>query len=257
MHTLGVTPSSTSVNQVRTKCGRTESGQRQYALGERDQSLGWPERAVKTVDEDQGSSGSTSANREGFKNLMAEIGTGQVGIVFALEASRLAEFQCRLAPTRRDLRCYQHAAGGRNGRLRSRDPNDRLLLGVKGTISEAELFTLKQRLHEGRWNKAKRGELVRSLPVGYIRQENGEVLKDPSQQVQTRVQHIFELFDRLRVARKVVVELVEQKLKIPATVRGGPNHGKVMWKAPELSAIIRMLAQSNVCWSLRLRAIGV
>jgi DNA invertase Pin-like site-specific DNA recombinase len=227
-----------SPHQVRKN---KESGKRQYALVERARSLGWPASAVKTVDEDQGSSGSTSAHREGFKNLMAEIGAGQVGIVFALEASRLARSNADWHRLVEICVVTNTLLADETTVYDPREPNDRLLLGVKGTISEAELFTLRQRLHEGRWNKAKRGELVRSLPVGYIRQENGEVLKDPSQQVQTRVQHIFELFDRLRGARKVVVELVEQKLKIPATVWGGPNHGEIIWKAPELSAIIRML----------------
>ncbi len=227
-----------SPHQVRKN---KESGKRQYALVERARSLGWPARAVKTVDEDQGSTGSTSAHREGFKNLMAEIGAGQVGIVFALEASRLARSNADWHRLVEICVVTNTLLADETAVYDPRDPNDRLLLGVKGTISEAELFTLKQRLHEGRWNKAKRGELVRSLPVGYVRQENGEVVKHPSQQVQIRVQHIFELFDRLRVARKVVVHLVEEKLKIPAAVWGGPNHGKVIWKAPELSAIIRML----------------
>ena len=122
-----------------------------------------------------------------------------------------------------------------------RNPNDRLLLGVKGTISEAELFTLKQRLHEGRWNKARRGELVRSLPVGYRRQEDGRVVKDPDQKVQSRVQYIFDSFDHHRVARQVLVQLVEEKLKIPVVVWGGSDHGDVTWKDPDLSSIIRLL----------------
>jgi hypothetical protein len=122
-----------------------------------------------------------------------------------------------------------------------RDPNDRLLVGVKGTISEAELFTLRQRLHEGRWNKARRGELTRSLPVGYVCREDGQVVKHSDRQVQVRLEYVFELFDRLRVARQVLVQLVEQKLKIPAKVWGGPRHGEVIWKEPELSALIRIL----------------
>ncbi len=96
-----------------------------------------------------------------------------------------------------------------------REPNDRLLLGVKGTISEAELFTLRQRLHQGRWNKAKRGELVRSLPVGYVSTETGEVTKNPDRQVQRRLEYVFRLFAKCKVARRVVTQLVDEKLKIP------------------------------------------
>ena len=112
---------------------------------------------------------------------------------------------------------------------------------MKGTISEAELFTLRCRLHEGRWNKARRGELTRSLPVGYIHGENGKVIKDADHQVQSRIRHIFRLFRRLRVARQVLLRLREDGLKIPTRVWGGPSHGKVVWKAPTFPAIMRIL----------------
>jgi DNA invertase Pin-like site-specific DNA recombinase len=218
-----------------------ESRQRQYALGDRARSLGWPQRAVKTVDEDQGRTGTASTHREGYKNLVAEIGAGQVGIVLALEASRLARSNADWHRLVEICVVTGTLLGDESAIYDPRNPNDRLLLGVKGTISEAELFTLKQRLHEGRWNKARRGELARSLPVGYRRQEDGKVVKDPDKQVQARVQYIFQLFDRHRVARQVLVRLVEQNLKIPTVVWGGPNHGEVVWKAAEMSAIMRML----------------
>src|SRR6202023_3213797 len=132
------------------------------------------------------------------------ISAGQVGIVLALEASRLAR-SCadwhrlvEICGITRTLLADHTAV------YDPRDPNDRLLLGVKGTISEAELFTLRCRLHEGRWNKARRGELVRSLPVGYVRSEAGTVVKDPDRQVQARLAHIFRLFARLKVARRVL-----------------------------------------------------
>jgi DNA invertase Pin-like site-specific DNA recombinase len=193
-----------------------ESRERQYALVERARSLGWPQRALKTVDEDQGSTATVSTHRDGFRKLGAEIGAGQVGIVMALEASRLARSNADWHRLVEICVVTNTLLGDESAIYDPREPNDRLLLGVKGTISEAELFTLKQRLHEGRWNKARRGELARSLPVGYRRQEDGKVVKDPDQQVQSRVQYIFELFARHRVARQVLVQLVEQKLKIPA-----------------------------------------
>jgi len=99
-----------------------------------------------------------------------------------------------------------------------RDPNDRLLLGVKGTISEAELFTLRCRLHDGRWNKARRGELLRSLPVGYARSENGDVIKEPDRQVQSRLNYIFRMFSRLKVARRVLMRLARERMKVPAKI---------------------------------------
>jgi DNA invertase Pin-like site-specific DNA recombinase len=218
-----------------------ESRQRQYALAERARSLGWPKVAIKTVDEDQGSSGTTSTHREGFKKLIAEIGAGQVGIVLALEASRLARSNADWHRLVEICVVTGTLLGDESAIYDPRDPNDRLLLGVKGTISEAELFTLKQRLHQGRWNKARRGELARSLPVGYRRQEDGTVVKDPDQQVQTRVQYVFTLFDRCRIAHRVLVQLLEEKLKIPVMVWNGPHRGDVVWKKPDLSSIIRML----------------
>ena len=153
-----------SAHQIRSN---RESGQRQYALAERAQALGWPCSLVKIIDEDQGRSGASSAHRHGFKKLLVEISAGQVGIVFALEASRLARSSADWHRLVEICVVTQTLLADESAVYDPRDPNDRLLLGVKGTISEAELFTLRCRLHEGRWSKARRGELARSLPVGY------------------------------------------------------------------------------------------
>jgi hypothetical protein len=122
-----------------------------------------------------------------------------------------------------------------------RDPNDRLLLGLKGTLSEAELMTIRCRMHDGRWSKARRGELIGSLPVGYIRTEAGAVVKHPDRQVQARLTYVFDLFAELRVARRVVARLRQEKLKIPAQAWGGPGHGEVHWKVPTFGAVMRLL----------------
>ena len=138
-----------------------------------------------------------------------------------------------------------------------RDPNDRLLLGVKGTISEAELFTLRCRLHEGRWNKARRGELARSLPVGYVRTESGDVVKDPDRQVQARLEYIFRLFAQHKVARQVLVQLVQEKLQDPrqslgwAAARYGDLEGAGLQRPDPHPA------QSHLRRRLCLRAEGV
>src|SRR6185369_7885907 len=156
-----------------------ESSARQYALDERAQALGWPAKSVRTIDEDQGRSGTSAVHREGFKKLLAEIGAGQVGVVLALEASRLARSSVdwhrlvEICVVTKTLLADETAV------YDPRDPNDRLLLGLKGTISEAELFTLRCRLNEGRLNKARRGELGLALPVGYVHTETGAVVKDP------------------------------------------------------------------------------
>ena len=137
-----------------------ESTERQYQLQARAIALGWSASHVEVIDEDQGRTGSTAAHRTGFQRLVSEVGLGHVGIVLMLEASRLARNNsdwyrlieiCGLSAT---LIADEGAV------YNPRDPNDRLLLGVKGTISEAELFTLRTRLYEGRWNKARKGRLV-------------------------------------------------------------------------------------------------
>ena len=154
-----------------------ESGERQYNLVERATALGWPAGSVKTVDEDQGRTGAVADHRHGFKKLLAEISAGQVGIVLALEASRLARSCADWHRLVEICGITKTLLADHTAVYDPRDPNDRLLLGVKGTISEAELFTLRCRLYEGRWNKARRGDLTRSLPVGYVVTEAGDVIR--------------------------------------------------------------------------------
>jgi DNA invertase Pin-like site-specific DNA recombinase len=227
-----------SAHQVRNN---RESSERQYALAQRAESLGWLSKSIQTIDDDQGRSGTSSAHRQGFKNLLAEIGAGQVGIILALEASRLARSSAdwhrlvEICVVTKTLLADESAV------YDPRDPNDRLLLGVKGTISEAELFTLRCRLHDGRWNKARRGELARSLPVGYMSNEEGEVIKHTDRQVQSRLNYIFRLFAQRKVARRVLLQLIKEKLKIPSKIWGGPQHGNVIWKEPDLSDLMRIL----------------
>src|SRR3954454_23596797 len=173
-----------SPHQVRNN---RESSSRQYALVERAKTLGWPGKSVEIVDEDQARSATGSAHRQGFKTLLAEIGSGQVGVVLALEASRLSRSSADWHRLVEICVVTQTLLADEAAVYDPRDPNDRLLLGVKGTISEAELFTLRCRLHEGRWSKARRGELARSLPVGYVRTDDGRGAKDPDRQVQARL----------------------------------------------------------------------
>jgi DNA invertase Pin-like site-specific DNA recombinase len=225
-------------HQVR---GNRESTVRQYALTDRAKALGWPAAAVQTIDEDQGRSGARTDHRDGFKRLLAEIGAGQVGLVLALEASRLARSSVDWHRLVEICGITKTLLADESTVYDPRDPNDRLLLGVKGTLSEAELMTIRCRLHDGRWSKARRGELAKPLPVGYVRTEAGAVVKHPDRQVQARLQYVFELFAELRVARKVVARLRREKLQIPAQAWGGPGHGEVRWKAPTFGAVMRLL----------------
>ncbi len=227
-----------TLQQVR---GNRESSARQYALADRAKVLGWPAAAVQTIDDDQGRSGAHVDHRHGFKKLLAEIGAGQVGLVLALEASRLARSSVdwhrlvEICVVTKTLLADESAV------YDPRDPNDRLLLGVKGTLSEAELMTIRCRLHDGRWSKARRGELAQSLPVGLVRTEAGAVVKHPDRQIQYRLRYVFDLFAELRVARRVVIRLRREKLKIPAQGWGGPGHGEVRWKVPTFGAVMRLL----------------
>src|SRR5215469_9661423 len=219
-----------------------ESTERQYNLRERAIELGWPASRVEVIDEDQGRSGSTADYRTGFQRLAAEVGSGNVGIVLMLEASRLARNNsdwyrlieiCGISGT---LIADESAV------YNPREPNDRLLLGVKGTLSEAELFTLRTRLYEGRWNKARKGLLPFPLPVGYVRGADGGWALDPDTQVRERLGYVFNSFRRYRVVRAVVRDLRSQGLELPTRVcRAKEGYGSLVWKAPTLGAVFRIL----------------
>jgi DNA invertase Pin-like site-specific DNA recombinase/ribosome-binding protein aMBF1 (putative translation factor) len=218
-----------------------ESTERQYNLRERAIELGWPASRVEVIDEDQGRSGSTATYRTGFQRLAAEVGLGKVGIVLMLEASRLARNNsdwyrlieiCGISGT---LIADESAV------YNPREPNDRLLLGVKGTLSEAELFTLRIRLYEGRWNKARKGLLRFPLPAGYVRADEGGWALDPDTQVRERLRYVFASFRRLGVVRAVVRDLKQQDLELPIRVTAKEEYGTLLWKVPTLSAVIRLL----------------
>ena len=218
-----------------------ESAEGQYRLRDRAIELGWPPSQVEVIDEDQGRSGSTAAHRTGFQRLATEVSLGKVGIVLMLEASRLARNNsdwyrlmeiCGVSGTLIADEC---------GVYNPREPNDRLLLGVKGTISEAELFTLRTRLYEGRWNKARKGLLHFPLPVGYVQGADGSWALDPDTQVRERLDYLFDCFRRHGVVRGVVRELKEQGLELPTRLTGQEGYGSLVWKAPTLSAVIRIL----------------
>lgn len=218
-----------------------ESTERQYHLRERAVQLGWPASHVEVIDEDQGRSGSTAAHRTGFQRLVTEVGLGKVGIVLMLEASRLARNNsdwyrlieiCGLTST---------LIGDEGAVYSPREPNDRLLLGVKGTLSEAELFTLRTRLYEGRWNKARKGHLQFPLPTGYVHGANGDWEMDPDSQVRERLSYLFESFRCHGIARSVVRDLKHQGLDLPTRITSRDGYGSLIWKTPSLSAVIRIL----------------
>ena len=218
-----------------------ESTERQYNLRERAIELGWPPSRVEVIDEDQGRSGSTAIYRTGFQRLAAEVGLGKVGIVLMLEASRLARNNSDWYRLIEICGVSGTLIADESAVYNPREPNDRLLLGVKGTISEAELFTLRTRLYEGRWNKARKGLLRFPLPAGYVLAGDGGWVLDPDTQVRERLGYVFESFRRLGVVRAVVRDLRGQGLDLPIRATAKEAYGSLIWKLPTLSAVIRIL----------------
>jgi DNA invertase Pin-like site-specific DNA recombinase len=219
-----------------------ESTARRYDLVEKAVALGWPRGAVRIVDEDQGVSGSSTAGRSGFAELAAQVGLGQVGIVLALEVSRLA---------RNDSDWYRllDLAGMTDTLIADADGlyhpglfNDRLVLGMKGTMSEAELHILRARLDGGVRNKAARGELKRALPVGLVWGEGpGEVRFHPDEAVIGVIAAVFERSAVCGSARAVWLWLREQRLKWPLAPTAYLHGGEIRWVEPTYHAVRNVL----------------
>jgi excisionase family DNA binding protein len=211
-----------------------ESAARQYALKERAVELGWPAESVAVVDEDTGRSGASAEGRIGFKELVAEVGLGHVGLVLALEVSRLARSSadwhqlldlCALTGT---------LIADADGVYSPADFNDRLLLGLKGTMSEAELHLIRARLDGGLRNKAARGELRLALPVGLDRDEDGQIVLCPDEQVRHAIERVFVLWRRLASARQVVMELIAEGQQLPRRTVG---QRRIRWARASYGAV--------------------
>ena len=218
-----------------------ESTRLQYGLVERAIALGWTRERVLVIDDDLGSSGASAEGRPGFQRLVAEASLDHVGIILGVEMSRLAR-SCRDWHQLLEVcALFGTLISDMDGVYDPAQFNDRLLLGLKGTMSEAELHILKQRMHAGRDAKAARGELGRLLPIGYVRRPSGEVTKDPDEQARTIVETIFEQFEVRASLRGVLFYLVEHDLKMPVRVRSGPDKGELQWTRPNASTLHTML----------------
>jgi DNA invertase Pin-like site-specific DNA recombinase len=207
----------------------TESTQRQYALRDRAVALGWPLDRIVVIDSDLGQSGASATDREGFQRLVSEVGLGHVGIVLGLEVSRLARNNtdwhrllelCALADT---------LILDEDGLYDPAHFNDRLVLGLKGTMSEAELHVLKARLRGGILSRARRGELKQIVPVGFVHDASDRVILDPDLQVQAAVRLFFECFKRTGSCLAVVREFYAKKLLFPRRLRSGAHKGELVW----------------------------
>jgi DNA invertase Pin-like site-specific DNA recombinase len=218
-----------------------ESTQRQYALRDRAVALGWPLERIHVLDCDLGKSGSQSAGRDGFQKLVSEVALGKAGLVMGLEVSRLAR---NSADWHRLIELCSLAGAlilDEDGIYDPANFNDRLLLGLKGTMSEAELHFLKARMRGGMINKARRGELEMRPPVGLVYRDDGVLIFDPDSEVQAAIRLVFETFDQTGSAMQTVKLFHEQGLRFPRRIRKGIDKGELHWVKVGHSRIIQVL----------------
>lgn len=224
-----------SADQVRHN---RESQRRQYDLANQARMLGW--HAVTVIDEDLGRSGATAVGRPGFARLVADVCLGEVGAVFSLEASRLARNNRDWYQLLDFCAMVETLIVDFDGVYDPRLLNDRLLLGLKGTMSEFELGLLRQRAHEAMRQMAERGELVTNLPIGYVRSADGRCERDPDLRIQQALHIVFEKFGAYGSVRQVLVWCRQEGVALPAAVYESQGR-RVRWQLPTYSAVHRIL----------------
>ncbi|MCP4600372.1 MAG: recombinase family protein [Proteobacteria bacterium] len=208
----------------------SESTERQYALRQRAIQLGWHQEQIVVIDNDLGQSGASASDRMGFQRLVSEVGMARAGIVMGLEVSRLARNSADWHRLLEMCALTDTLILDEDGFYDPAYFNDRLLLGLKGTMSEAELHVLKARLQGGIVNKARRGELLSPLPIGLQYGFDGQVKLDPDRQIQESVRVFFKTYQRTGSATTTVKAFREQGLLFPHRVHKGPNKGEILWK---------------------------
>ena len=218
-----------------------ESTQRQYGLRDRAVTSGWPTERIHVIDCDLGKSGSGAVTRDGFQELVSEVALSKAGIVMGLEVSRLARNSvdwhrllelCALTAT---------LILDEDGIYDPSSFNDRLLLGLKGTMSEAELHILRARMRGGQLNKARRGELEMGPPVGLVYRPDGALDLDPDAEVQAALRMVFDTFERLGSAKRTVRFFLDEGILFPRRLRKEPNKGELLWAPPRHSRILQVL----------------
>ncbi|OWY72020.1 recombinase family protein [cyanobacterium TDX16] len=219
-----------------------ESTQLQYGLVDLASRLGWPRERVLVIDDDLGMSGASAEGRAGFQRLLGEVALDHVGMILGVEMSRLARSckdwyhlleLCALFGT---LICDL------DGLYDPSAYNDRLLLGLKGTMSEAELHIIGQRMLQGSQQKARRGELVTRLPIGYLRDLHGHVGMDPDEQVRAAVHAVFELFGRVGTVSGVLKYMRANGIPIGVRIEGGPDRGQLSWRRANQTTLRNILS---------------
>ncbi|MDP9410557.1 MAG: recombinase family protein [Actinomycetota bacterium] len=231
------------VRQSTHKQVRDNHGSRanQYALLERAVELGWHEERVRLVDDDQGLSAKEAGGREGFKELVGEVSLGHAGIVLAYEASRLARNNADWYALLDVAALRGTLIADSDGVYDPADHNDRLLLGLRGMMSEAEIHLFKLRLEAGRLRRVEQGTYRQALPTGLVRLEDGRAVKDPDVHVRRTIGLVFERFEELGSAQKVMRSFKEDGLLLPRRQVAGLDVGELLWKLPSVDAIYGIL----------------
>jgi len=218
-----------------------ESTKLQYALQEKAYGLGWPTEQVLVIDDDLGRSGANAEGRPGFQRLVSEVSLDHVGLILGIEMSRLAR-SCRDWHQLLEVcALFRTLIADTDGIYDPGNYNDRLLLGLKGTMSEAELHILKQRMLAGKKAKAQRGELGMQVPMGYISHACGNIIKDPDEQAQTTIDRVFKLFDQYRSINAVLQYCVKHGIEMPHRERSGLQKGDLVWRRPNRVTLSNLL----------------
>jgi len=218
-----------------------ESRQRQYALADYAATLGWPRERIAVIDDDQGRSGRTVEHRPGFQRLLAEVTLDHVGIVLGLEISRLSRSSKDWYHLLELCAVFGTLLADQDGIYDPNDANDRLLLGLKGTMSEVELSTMRNRLERGKLHKAQRGDLILTVPCGYLKLPTGEVILEPDEQARATVQLVLDKFAELGSFTKVYRYLARHKICAGIRIHQGPRRGELVWRPVSRALLGRIL----------------
>src|SRR4029077_9408043 len=219
---------------IDTPPGGEQSGEpaAAYALRQRARELGWHEADIDIIDSDLGLSAASAAQRSGFKELVGRVGLSEIGLILSIDVTRLARNCSDWYPLLDICGLRGCLIADRDGVYDPGSANGRLLLGLKGTISELELHTIRSRLTSGLLAKAERGELALGLPIGLVRDPSGIVIKDPDLAVQERIGLVFQTFLKVRTVAKVMRVLNDRGLDLPRRDR----HGDLRWARATVSA---------------------
>ena len=218
-----------------------ESTARQYAFADQAAAQGWPRERIVTIDEDLGKSGRTTEGRSGFQRLVTEVTLNHVGLVLGLEMSRLARSSKDWHAFFEMCAIFGTLIADEDGVYDGNDPNDRLLLGLKGIMSEMELHIMRNRLERGRDNKARRGALFHGVPMGYVILPTGELGFDPDEQAREVVQLAFDKFAELGSIYGLFYWLLRNDIKMPVRARTGAKKGQLDWRRPSIPTLAQML----------------